>query len=460
MWTKTLTRDDLLELLQARGVVVDGVLESSRIVGGGQAQVIWRQDPRQYAGLPAVIVIDEGKQREFLAWAASYLHDLSPLTAFCRVIDTSSAERALRYKAIPSLGMLEEVCLGVIFAEALSHARARLERFSVKELTGAACVATYSFSMARALAVGALGPESDPITEVWERARTAARQPTLKLSARQAREVWAIVVALGRSEDDLFEVEGGKGGEPRAAVTSACLDLYRRGEISSAGWAALVGRSPELIALRDRMRDSVEDRVRAVERALEQLQQGGGANPTASGFVAGYLASRVAPGSLDHFDLLWPQVDRFPLSPLWYGLCAGLDARRNPNVYVGAVGRRVAREVLRAEALTDTPRCDIAIAELVMLTSGEAGSGDLRIGAHGFAEVELVPCVATTIRLGARGQQQKISDLPGTPRGDDDRSLGGELRTAIGRLDAICGRLERLAQGEVSAQPERKRRRR
>src|SRR5207247_1474285 len=110
-------------------------------------------------------------------------------------------------------------CVGVIFTEAVSHARVYSERFNLKGLTNAACSSTYSFAMARALALGALPEGGDRITDAWESARAAAKQPPLPLSSRQLRDAWDTLAALKGADQGLFGPQLGR--EPREIVTSA-----------------------------------------------------------------------------------------------------------------------------------------------------------------------------------------------------------------------------------------------
>src|SRR6266511_630198 len=437
MWAKTVSRKELLELLQSRRMEPAGVWETDSIYAGDQAQIIWRLNPGVHSGLPVAIVADATKRQDILAWIAAYLRGSTTLQCAVNGVKPQVAEAALRYADTPSLAQLEEACLGVIFTEAVSHARARSDRFDFKTLNSAACTTTFSFPMARALAIGALSNNGDAIIDAWEATRAAARQPPFSLATQQMRDVWATLSVLRRADEELFLPEHGK--EPHAGVTSACIDLYKQGKISGDRWDALVPRSSYLRTIRQGMRDSLEGRVRAVERGLNDLRQYEGPDQLSSSFLAGYVTSRIAPGTLDHLDLLLPHIDRLPLAPIWYGLCAGLQERAVLQGYLGAVGRRVVREINRPEKLTDTPRCDIAVAELTMLMGGEVGTGDVSIGAHGFLDVELVPCVSTVVRWGSRASRRDDLALP--IRDEDVHGLVSEFGATLRKLETLYRRL-------------------
>src|SRR5436190_16871577 len=85
------------------------------------------------------------------------------------------------------------------------------------------------------------------------------------------------------------------------------------------------------------------------------------------GFLCGYLASCLHPGSLEYVDLVTSHLSGLPTLMLWYGVCAGLHPQSSVLSEFGGLGRRLLRDVLRREHILDRPDCDLAFDELQVL---------------------------------------------------------------------------------------------
>ena len=71
------------------------------------------------------------------------------------------------------------------------------------------------------------------------------------------------------------------------------------------------------------MHGSREDRVLAFEEFLHRIDGISVPKPEVMSFMLGYLASRIAPGTIRHSSVLGQVAHRYPTAVIWYGFCAG-----------------------------------------------------------------------------------------------------------------------------------------
>lgn len=354
--------------------------------------LIWAREPSEgnlpssvERYLPDVIAVRSEQMREFLAWATSVIGGYRPFTAFFRVVTPQQAALALD-PLETSLSPVESALVGLIIGEALTLST---NQRSVAALSLLPCQSTYSYSFARALALGhvreseAVGT-SNPIAGAWSLARRLTRQPPRKLTDDMLVPAFNIVAALA----------GGSGGpsHPRVPgfVWESCREIQSNGEIHRS-WNLLQERVSLIDALLNEMRGPREHRVRAFERVLKELSQNPLDTLTAS-FLAGALANQVAPGSFEHTDLLVPYLGQFPMALVWYGLCAGLHPDSELEQVGDCLGRRLARDLLMSDPLLSRPKYDIAVSELEVYLDREA-SIDFRVASQNHIAVELLPGV-------------------------------------------------------------------
>jgi len=448
MWTSNATRRELLPIAQSEST--RGSLEACRqdvrvplAEKTAELQMIWRDEPGDRLRLPSVIIVDSAARREFLAWVASYLPILRPFTAHCRVLTRESAERGLGRMEVPKLDAFEGACLGLIFGETASYVAGRAD---ISQLSLSACASSYSFAMARAFALDRTLNGRQEIADAWSQSRTLTKQQKLGLSVDRLNVPWLLGMDLAA---------GGVGPSgtgvdqlPRQ-VAQACLDIRQSGDIDQARWETLTDGLLEVRTSREGLYGPREARVRSVEQALQWLSEHKSQDTLAS-FVAGYLLSRIGPGTFEHYGVALPFLQALPEMFVWYGLCAGLNERSELSNQFAGLGRRIVREILRNEDILDSPRCDIAIAELEVLAGGPDARLDFRTGDRGYIDVEIAPCVNVVMRWPSHGNVQEENRMA---RGDTIKqtemfaaSAAGKNQVSelIGELDATLSFLQRF----------------
>jgi hypothetical protein len=123
--------------------------------------------------------------------------------------------------------------------------------------------------------------------------------------------------------------------------------------------------------------------------------------------MLGYLASRIAPGTIRHSSVLSQIAHQYPTAILWYGFCSGFaEGEANSHkrcIELPSSARRVIRELLRQETVWGAPFCDIGYLELLALmrTGGNPLEGLIKT-TQGSIIVELMPSVCTLVNVSSK----------------------------------------------------------
>ena len=440
MWTKSATRKELLGIFQSPPPWDLGDIQQSDLLvpwfrNPGDVFLIWPDNPRERPMLPATVVVARESQRDFLAWAMTYLPNVRPFTAFCRVVDPDMANKVGQRRGKAWLGELQDACLGVILGEAGTYLERQPGRVSLS-----ICRSTFSFSMARSLALGAFPAEDDDIGRAWFTVRNVTNQPRLTLGRELLEGVWSVLRAL-RGDGEL-PLALQRPSVP-VRIVESCLDLYRTGEIQSQRWQGVTNGVAEVNEARERMKGPLESRVVSLERALGILSSQRINDRTTASFISGYLASQVSPGTIDHIGLLVPFLPQLPGALLWCGLCAGLQQRSSLLNHGGGLGRRILQEALRNDSMLDEPHCDIALAELEILIKAESQLFELRTLNPGQLEVEIAPCVNTVLRWPTRGEKE-MEMIPSRDKLENAQTVFAQLTESLDRATSTSRRLARI----------------
>jgi hypothetical protein len=208
--------------------------------------------------------------------------------------------------------------------------------------------------------------------------------------------VWA--VALRMSEHP---------GRPKTlfdrsdVLTAAWTELSTTGEIRDPVWHHLVEGYLDLDQMRDMREMPREQRVQIIDAALRMLATARRDADERRSFLAGYFTSLLAPGTLDHADILAPVAPLLPTAYLWYGLCAGVNVRGDALPVGNLLARRIVRDLTIPDRLVDRPRCDVAIEELAMHGPNEQL---MRLTAKGGrVDIDILPGVTIAVRWPPHG---------------------------------------------------------
>lgn len=398
----------------------------------GKVILVWQSRPLTSDTLPSVILVDDAELTDFLAWTATYLPTFRPLTALIRVMGTREFEEYACLEDGGSLGQLAGATLGLVVCEAYLYTHGRK---SLSELSANACTATLSFSMTRALALGHSRDLSLKIEDRWSSARVLTKQSQLPVKPEIVRLPWVAVLAL--SSEDL-SVPAHRGTGLSKSMMTACFESYQTKKISDKTWRLLTKNWKVASGALDEMSGPREDRVKAFRRAVEDSSQRSDRSEVVP-MIVGYLASRIAPGSLDHIDLL---PNHLPQACLWYGLFAGLANSTSVQNFGQGLGLRIVRALVRRDTVFDKPSCDISLRELATLSESHRNDIGVRTTYPGYIEIELAPGVNSVLKT-------RTSSVISKSTGEDNSGqvqadmLASDLQDTVLRLERSFAAMQR-----------------
>lgn len=402
--------------------VVSGALPSDNAV-----LAIWPNDPLEGLSLPTALICRDQVLSDFVAWLTTYIARLRPITAFMRIVGRSEFLGQLRALRQPTLGRARWGLTGLIIGEVL--ASSRVSERNLEQLPLNAYESTLSFALVRASAVYREFVQFDQIVESWDSVRKITRQHSRSIEANNILRVCSIALTSTGLSD---------GSQLMRPEDRRIVNLCREVVLGSAG--------PEVVfELIDapKLRGSREDRVVAFSEFVQRLPQTiSREDQELFAFAIGYLASQIAPGTIQHASILEPFSSRFPTALLWYSFCAGLARRESAGTQTLArlgvdlppISKWIARGLLREDTLLNTPACDIAALELQALsrTGADPLAGLIR-AAQSTVSIELAPAVWTVVNVSPK------SEPTATNRGvrtDRERDLITVLGDQLYRLNA------------------------
>jgi hypothetical protein len=373
---------------------LDGILQHAP--SGHTAVAVWSQKPQDTGQLPNLLICPDGTEEDWAAWITTFAARIRPFSAHIRLITYTEAQRITRELRLPRLDRILWSAAGLVLGEVL--AASRLPDKALETIPATACASTLSFPIFRAAALYSDFQQWHQLVSNWEFVRQTTRQRGRAIEGSVvARACATIIEAAGLAGASSLLARGDN------AVQIACRELIRSPECVPSNLMEVLGFS----AIEERMNGSREDRVVAFADFVRSTTAKAGDSEVIS-FTLGYLASRIAPGTMRHATVLTPIAHRYPTALLWYGFCAGFGSTEGssiPNSGSRRVGldlppsaRRVIRDLLRPESIVDTPHCDINFLELVALsrTGGDPLEG-LITTTQGTVIVELAPMVWTAI---------------------------------------------------------------
>ncbi len=363
---------------------------------GDDILLVWQRSPADTFTLPRAAIVAEGSIPDFLAWVSTYFRHIRPFTAHCRVLTPSVANMSTQ--SIPSHSLLDvrSADVGLILAEGIAYS---VGRSDPNRLPFSAFVRTLSFAYAESVKrynqmLAENGTAFQQIRSGWLLARELSNQAIMDLSPADISDVWMVVMCV---------VAGIGQNQAKAKVEPLLIEALQgvreNGRVPSETWARLSSRFKKIESLIETMEGPREDRVKAVDTAIRELARGPEETRRHRAFAVGYIASRIQPGSLEHFPLLFPAIAELRESFLWYGACSGLTPETSVDNYGNGLGWLMKRELGRSSHWLDRPSCDIALSEMeILLRNREGAKLNLRTLLSGVLKVEIFPLISTSVK--------------------------------------------------------------
>ena len=384
---------------------------------GDDILLVWQESPVGIFTLPRAVIVAEESMSDFLAWVSTYFRHIRPFTAHCRVITPSLAQlftSPISSFSIPDVGSAD---IGLILAEGIAYSVGRAD---LNRLPLSAFARTLSFVFAESAKrfermYSDNGKVIEQIKNGWLSARELTNQASQDLSPSDISDVWeAVLNAIAGVSNYQANTKA------EQFLIEALQGVKENGHVPSESWMKLSDRFQKVETAIEAMEGPRENRVKAVEMALQELSHGSPSTRRERAFIAGYLTSRIQPGSLDHFSLLSPAITEIRESFLWYGACSGLTPETAVDNYGNGLGWLIKRELGRPSHWLDQPNCDIALSEMTNLFRNREGANlSLRTFTTDVLKVEIFPLVSTNVKWSWHSESQ-ISNKKTTP----ERQMG------------------------------------
>jgi hypothetical protein len=344
-----------------------------------------------------VIVVADQNIREFFAFTNTYIGNYQPFSAFFRVLPLSYAIDILSEKPNRSnFGASKFV--GAIIAETRSQLGD--PRRELSEITIQSNLATMSFAAVGGIVSGATIKQYSELLSNWTRSRRALADDPLPIPSEKVRIFWEIV----KSAVD-FQIGGSSYGIHQELVSIASSILGGGGDPDPRSWHSLAEGLPRTRLALEKMKDSREERVRAMDDISNEIASSRIEAQTAEALL-GYAASRVAGGSLRYFPILEKLERRFPLAPMWYGLFCSFSPDSDALVAGECLGRRIVRHLEGVSDIFAKPECDLSFEEFsVMLASSKPPRW--RTELQNSISIEILPGVSSVFRTNSRSSRKE-----------------------------------------------------
>lgn len=400
-------------------------------ISGDNIMLVWQESPVNVFALPHAAIVSEDGLTDFLAWVSTYFRQFRPFTAHCRVLTPSLAHSLSQSIPSSSFPEIRSADLGLILAEGIAYTVGRTDP---SRLPFSAYSRTLSFAFAECARqydqiIIEKGTAFDQIKSGWLLARELSNQTPLDLSASIIRDVWSVVLRAAAGNDTN---KASAIAEP--ILVEALKGVRTNGKLSKNTWTKLSDCFQNSESLSEAMEGSREGRVKAADIAIRELAHGPESTRRHRAFIAGYIASRIQPGTLDHFTVLTPAVANLRESYLWYGACSGLTPETSVDNYGNGLGWLMKRELERPSQWMDRPDCDIALSEMdLLLRNREGMKVSLRTLVSGLLKVEIFPLISTSVKWTEHGENY-ISER--SAQAEPQRSLFSE-DTQLLRQDVL-----------------------
>lgn len=435
IWVRSASRKDLLDVQSAdfeiRRVEGMNIRKLDSLSLSDELLLVWKDPPAEIRDLPVLIITENGLRMDFLAWANTYLNGLSPITSNCRVLEFDQAISLLKREEVILARPIRNALLGLVLGEAISQLYGK-SRFV--HLTPQACNYTFSFVVARTAFLKVPQVSVQEIAWRWSLVRELTDQPDLLLAHSDLEFVW-------RAFQGTFEVLSFGSLRDDAAlrmIVKLLKSVSTQDDFDSVTLGELLEDAIDLPTLLNQMMEKRETRVTVLEQFMNTIARNRDLKPEVGAFLAGYLTSRIAPGTLDHHALLHRYLDLFPAAIMWYGLFAGMSSQCRLIEFSNGLGRRVLRGLMRSGSILSRPECDVELGEfdMMMAASSKGSTPNFLRTNHSRLSVELVPMVGTSIKWPQDRPDHQGSLFPDGSIGEDLTLI---LRRLLGHLEQTTG---------------------
>lgn len=366
-------------------------------VGDTEVHAYWQHEPSTSYMFPNVVVVPDAEISDLLTAINSSPQAPAPVSAFCRVL---TAQDAQSYFSTPPMDLSEDILSAVVslaMAEAVLHSEGKI---SWRQLSPAACKRTLSYAWGKALAARAPSESFQKLPSRWLDTYSLINSQNNIDPVRHT-----IAGAIGALS---AYAKVATGIPPLDQAGSLAYALHQRDKKSVATYWKQVCKVFEYKTSLDELSQSTrEERAAYLQQALRLATSTPSDDFAAS--ACAFIATQVAPGSLEHLDLLRQSGNSSLV--FWYALYASLQTPNEIMAAQSGLGYRIYRDIARTEEHLSEPTGDIAFEELKALARIGIESFSKKFGHTNEIEVELIPLVTSSFTYFSKNSKTQRSEV-------------------------------------------------
>lgn len=390
MWHIQFSRRDFLEFwlgstknTKNKAQRVTGLLSNSSSKLGVDAY--WEQEPSGCYIFPNLVVVKEDEIGDLFAAINSSPQAPAPVSAFCRILTSKEAEV---YFTPPSMNLSEDIIPAIVslaMAEAVLHSEGKI---SWRQLSPATCKRTLSYAWGKALTARTPSDSFQQLPSRWiDTYSIINTQSAIEPVRRTVTGAIGALTAYAKIAIGIPPID-------QAGSLAYALQHKDRKAIESY-WEQVSKAFGPQISLEELSQSTREERGAYLQQALRLAISS--PNDDLASSVCAFIATQVAPGSLEHLDLLRQAGN--PSVVFWYALYAALQTPSEIMEAQNGLGFRVYRDIAKTEEHLSQPTADVAYEELKAIERSGIESFSRKFGHTNEVEVELIPLVTSSFTL-------------------------------------------------------------
>lgn len=431
MWSARVSRREFIELYLGSTKVVEGRAREASVVDvAAKTDVIlvWGSDPSIYFTLPAVVIAAEADLQGLLTAVVAAPQAPSPVTALTHVLSDAEAAQIFDSDVLPLSEKAFPAFASLVYVEAVLHGSGRL---GLRQLTPMICRRTMSYSWAKAVCARIPAESFVELPARWLETYAILNSGPAFESAQRAAD--SVISGLN------LLTQLAMGLSPEGAAGRLAYELLHGNKISQDdAWEDLAARLPRPVSIDVLQSLAREERGAYLQDALRLLGgPGSRGEHDALAAACAFLATRLAPGSLEHMDILKSAASPEVLG--WYAIYAALQHPKEILSLYGGLGLRLVRDLIRSEEKLEPPTADISYLELKILARGGLDSLSSKTAHASELQVEVVPYVSSTFTYQLRqktrsGDPQYAFDVEATEPPISPRARASRLAAELAQL--------------------------
>lgn len=432
MWSTQVNRREFFELYLGSTKLVESRVRAASLVNVNDVSdlsLFWDSNPHELFSLPSLVIVGDGDVLSLLSTVVAAPQAPTPITALSRVISCAEAKQHFDSNVLPLNDRVFPAFAALIFIEAVLHGDGKL---GLRQLTPLICKRTLAYAWGKAMGSRVSAKSLSELPERWLEVYSLLNKPQVADTAHRAVE--AVVGGLSLLTQLMIGI---KPDEPSGTLAFELLNGDKSGQ--ERAWQRLSVHLSRPIGIEALQSLTREERGSYLQDALRTLTSiGNRAEYVEMAAACAFLATRLAPGSLEHLEIL--KSTARPELLAWYALFAALQHPKEILSLHGGLGFRLLRDLIQVEEKLAPPAADISYTELKIIARAGLESMAARIGHASELQVELIPYVATSFTFQLRNRSRSGEEQQSLDMGATELPLSPRARVA-----RLAAELEQLA---------------